>query len=115
MEYTELLQQLFEAGFTRVERDDRLLDIFPHEDREKGIELWERWPPSRASLATGGDIDVVKILRVRLPFTDAALQLFALQRSELESLLLTNRQATLSDYAPLAKGPAAVTALRSMR
>lgn len=30
-------------GFTRIERDDRLLDVFPKETIEKGIELYEKW------------------------------------------------------------------------
>lgn len=30
-------------GFIRVERDDRLLDVFSKETLDKGVELWEKW------------------------------------------------------------------------
>ncbi len=47
--YNELISE----GFERVERDDRLLDVFPKEVREKGIQLWDRW-----------NADTVEIVRV---------------------------------------------------
>ncbi|MEX1997715.1 MAG: hypothetical protein WEA04_03535 [Candidatus Andersenbacteria bacterium] len=94
-EYSTLIRALFSAGFQRVERDDRLLDVFPGEDREKGVELWERWRPHG-----------VDIVRVRLPYTDTTVQLFIIPRSELEQCLLANTVAQFSDYAPHAQGAA---------
>ena len=35
--------QLQAAGFMRVERDDRLIDVFTQETLEKGVTLWEKW------------------------------------------------------------------------
>lgn len=58
MEYPELLRKLVASDFRRIERDDRLLDVFPGEDREKGIELWEKW-----------EKDSIKIVRIHLPFS----------------------------------------------
>lgn len=87
MTYTDLLRRLFQSGFTRVERDDRLLDVFPAESREKGVELWENWQPK-----------TVKILRVRLPFNAKKLQMFAISRAELEKLLQTNKKAELRKF-----------------
>lgn len=46
--------ELVADGFERVERDDRLLDVFPNEIREKGIELWDKW-----------GVDTVEIVRLR--------------------------------------------------
>lgn len=41
---------LISRGFNRVERDDRLLDVFPRETAEKGVELWEKWGPDGVEL-----------------------------------------------------------------
>lgn len=40
-------------GFSRIERDDRLLDVFPKETIEKGIELYEQW--------TDTEVEIVRI------------------------------------------------------
>ncbi|MCE9643275.1 MAG: hypothetical protein K8Q97_03045 [Candidatus Andersenbacteria bacterium] len=40
-------------GFSRIERDDRLLDVFPKESIEKGIELWEKW--------TDTEVEIIRI------------------------------------------------------
>lgn len=40
-------------GFTRVERDDRLLDVFTNQTPEKGVQLWEKW-----------NKDTVEIIRI---------------------------------------------------
>jgi hypothetical protein len=100
MSYAELLRHLFAAGYTRVERDDRLLDIFPHEDREKGIELWERW-----------DATEVHVLRIKLPFAVKTLQLYVFARAALEKLLLDNQSQQLSDYDISARGEAVINQL----
>ncbi|HSX24440.1 MAG TPA: hypothetical protein VLG69_00535 [Candidatus Andersenbacteria bacterium] len=41
------------TGFTRIERDDRLLDVFPKETIEKGVELWEKW--------TDKEVEIIRI------------------------------------------------------
>lgn len=98
MTYSELLRLLFQAGFTRVERDDRLLDIFPTEDREKGVELWECW-----------QAETIRILRVRLPFKAEQLKLYGFSRTGLEALLQANTVSTLADYPLIAAGEAVAT------
>lgn len=89
--YPEFIRDLMNNRFDRVERDDRLLDIFPNENREKGIELWERW-----------DDDSVTIARLHLPLTKEPLY-FSIPRSELEMLLSTHSKASLDKY-PLVHG-----------
>ena len=93
--YGDLLRLLFKASFTRVERDDRLLDIFPVEDREKGIELWEHWGKR-----------FVQILRVKLPFEPEKLVLYQIKRTELEELLMENIVEELGQFRPIARGSA---------
>jgi hypothetical protein len=100
MTYTELLRQLYFAGYTRVERDDRLLDVFPKEDREKGVELWEKW----------GKKDV-ELLRVRLPFDAEKLKLYTIPRPKLEKLLQQNIVAELSVFLCIAEGEAVARTL----
>lgn len=41
---------LIPEGFRRVERDDRLFDVFPHLTREHGVEVWEKWTPKTVEL-----------------------------------------------------------------
>ena len=100
MEYAALLEQLREAEYRRIERDDRLLDVFPVETREKGVELWERWIEHE-----------VRLLRVRLPYDAARLKLYALARAQLEKLLMGNETANLADFEVVATGSAATEAL----
>lgn len=100
MAYTDLLRALYEHGYDRVERDDRLLDVFTRESREKGVELWEKWPRSagRVSRSARWDDQNIKILRVRFPFDPDKLELFTLARGQLESLLTRNQTAQLDDF-----------------
>jgi hypothetical protein len=100
MTYPELLRQLWEAGYGRIERDDRLLDVFPTEDREKGVELWEKW-----------NAETVKILRVRLPYTEKKLELYLFEKLVLEQLLQHNTAQDLSEYPIQAKGLAVIERL----
>ena len=93
MTYGELLHQLWQNGYMRIERDDRLLDVFPTEDREKGVELWEKWQN-----------DEVKLLRIKLPFAVKTLQLYVLPKTTLEEWLGTNSKQKLSDQNPLVTG-----------
>ena len=95
MIYGELFLALYEADYERVERDDRLLDVFSRETKEKGVELWERW-----------DAEVVRILRVRLPFSATDLKLFEIPLKEIEELLEENRRADLATYSVVAEGEA---------
>lgn len=87
MDNSELLQKLYRAGFTRVERDDRLLDVFPDETREWGVELWELWTKKEA-----------KILRIRLPYSEKKLKLYVISKSTLERLLQDNKTAELNKF-----------------
>lgn len=87
MNYQDLLLKLYRAGFTRVERDDRLLDVFPDETQEWGVELWEKW--NKAD---------VHILRVRLPYDSGELLLYAIDRQELEALLYANQESALKKF-----------------
>ncbi|MBI1833279.1 MAG: hypothetical protein HYR90_00455 [Candidatus Andersenbacteria bacterium] len=43
-------RKLISDGFSLVERDDRLLDVFPRESAEKGVELWEKWTPTEIKI-----------------------------------------------------------------
>ena len=100
MEYSELLRQLYQASYTRVERDDRLLDVFARETRAKGIELWENWQDQTVSL-----------LRIHLPLSLDGLKLYSLPRQELEVLLYKNKVTSLANYQPVAKGAASLEQL----
>jgi len=95
MDYTDLLQELYRANYRRIERDDRLLDIFPTQNREKGIELWEQWSDQE-----------VRLLRVRIPYDAKQLELYAIPRPKLESLLQRNVVAELEVYPLRASGAA---------
>jgi len=91
MTYAALVKDLAQQGFTRVERDDRLLDIFTHETREKGVELWEKW-----------DSESVAIIRVRLPYlSPAQVTRHILGRPQLEQLLYNNQRSYLDAGAGL--------------
>ena len=100
MDYAELLEHLREAEYRRIERDDRLLDVFPVQTREKGVELWEHW----------GEHEV-HVVRVRLPYDASQLTLYALARAQLEKLLLRNETAQLTDFELVAEGADSVASL----
>ena len=100
MTYTELMRALFHANYQRVERDDRLLDIFSGESREHGVELWEKWTK-----------DAVWLLSVSMPFNEKKLKLYAISRAELEELLYKNQPAKLSVYKEIATGEPALLEL----
>lgn len=89
MEYLNLLNILARAGFTRIERDDRLLDVFLEEIREKGIELWEYWGK-----------DTVYLIRIHLPFRPKFIKLYQIPRSKIEQLLQQNKTRKLSSLKP---------------
>lgn len=80
----DLYNKFIAQGFERVERDDRLLDVFPDETREKGIELWDKW--------TG---DTVEIVRFHLPQGEKGISGYTFQRQEIEKALLQNRKLDL--------------------
>jgi hypothetical protein len=85
-----MLNLLMSKGFTRVERDDRLLDIFPQEISEKGIEMWERW-----------DKEDIYLLRLHLPFRAKFTKLYKLPRAKIEKALKENQVKKLSSYKPI--------------
>lgn len=89
MEYDKLIHNLMEQGFERVERDDRLLDVFPTEIREKGIELWQRWRMSDG---------VIELRRITLPLTHKQIDKYTLPLPDIERALLTNTQREVSQY-----------------
>jgi hypothetical protein len=88
MAYADIQQKLIERGYKRVERDDRLLDIFPKENREKGIELWERW-----------ETKTIHILRLRAPFTAKKIKNYQLPRADIVTALLRNQTLSLDGAA----------------
>lgn len=84
MLYEELSQKLLKDDFERVERDDRLLDIFPNETRAKGVELWVRF-----------NTKTVDITRVRLLYKQGSVTNRSLSRSKVESALRDYQQLEL--------------------
>ncbi|MEX0649660.1 MAG: hypothetical protein WD200_01525 [Candidatus Andersenbacteria bacterium] len=78
-EHAAFAHNLVEEGFTRVERDDRLLDVYPKENREKGVELWQKW-----------EGDTVHVIRIRLPFNEKTIASYTLSKVQLERDLLEN-------------------------
>jgi hypothetical protein len=93
MNYDYMSSRLLKAGFTRIERDDRLLDVFPDQTREKGVELWERWSNS--------DVFIVGIW---LPYSRKHLCLYSVPRGKLAEALQEYRILSLQHYRILAKG-----------
>lgn len=81
----ELYAEFELDGFERVERDDRLLDVFPHEDREKGIELWDKW-----------NDDTVEIIRFHAVLGRKGVTYHTISRNILEQALRTSRTLELS-------------------
>lgn len=72
----DLHDELITDGFERVERDDRLLDVFPNEISEKGIELWDRWSE-----------DSVEIIRIHIPKSRKGMTRHTFSRKDIESAL----------------------------
>ena len=79
-----LHDELIAEGFERVERDDRLFDIFPNEISEKGIELWDKWSE-----------DTVEIIRIHIPKGRKGLTRHTLARKVIEEALLANQKLQL--------------------
>lgn len=75
-------EQLIAAGFSRVERDDRLLDVFPKETSEKGVELWERW--------TEKTVEIVR-------FHNNKLQCFSHSSADVKQALLEYKSLLLTN------------------
>ncbi len=70
-------RDFIERGFERVERDDRLFDVFVGHDSEKGIELWDKW-----------NKDEVEIIRIHLPKGEKGITEYVLLRKKIEEALL---------------------------
>ncbi len=68
-----MYNQLIAEGFERIERDDRMLDIFPNETREKGVELWDKWTENE-----------VEIIRLHLPSGAKGMSRHSFPRKEIE-------------------------------
>lgn len=110
MTYADVFKALYLAGYHRVERDDRLLDVFRTQTREKGVELWEKWPTNGKQEKKWGDDDV-SLVRIRIPFETAPVQMFEVSRGQLESLLLSGQQVQLDAFAMAAEGEAVLERL----
>lgn len=80
----DLYNQFIAEGFERVERDDRLLDVFPDETREKGVELWDKWAE-----------DTVEIIRLHLPRGEKGMSRHIFQCHEIEAALSDNKAMDL--------------------
>lgn len=93
MTYAELICLFYQAGYQRVERDDRLLDVLPSETREHGVELWEKW-----------DKEEVRLVSASQPFEEKKLKLYYISRPNLEGILQNNKVGKLSDYSCVAQG-----------
>lgn len=85
--YPRLKQILTGCRFTRVERDDRLLDVFPGQRREKGWELWEYWASN-----------VVFLIRIHEPENVQVLDMFSIPRRDLERALRTCTTLLLATF-----------------
>jgi aspartate aminotransferase-like enzyme len=85
--YKDIVNELLKEGFQRVERDDRLHDVFPRQTREKGIELWEKVGKT-----------TVTIVRLREASASQKIQRFVILRPKLVSLLTQYRQCSLEKY-----------------
>jgi hypothetical protein len=72
--------QTIEDGFSRIERDDRLLDVFPKETLDKGVQLYEKWTDTE-----------VEIIRVHLKKVTKHVFL----RGEIENALLVSKKLNL--------------------
>lgn len=114
MTYADLFRALYLAGYSRVERDDRLLDIFRNQTREKGVELWEKWPLRGQQEKRWGDDDI-RLIRLRVPFETATVQMFEVSRGQLESLLMASRPMELDAFAMVAEGEAVLEQLYDAR
>lgn len=90
MDYIHFISSLAQSGFTRVERDDRLLDVFPSEQSEKGIELWEKW-----------DAKTIHLVRIHLPFRKKFVKHYRLPRQKIERTLYENTKKQLGKYKPV--------------
>lgn len=80
----ELYAEFEQEGFERVERDDRLLDVFPAEDREKGIELWDKW-----------NADTVDIIRFHAVMGRKGVSRYSFPRKHIEQALIENTKLEL--------------------
>jgi hypothetical protein len=80
----EIYAEFEQAGFERVERDDRLLDVFPQEDREKGIELWDKW-----------STDTVEIIRFHAVMGRKGISNYSFPRKHIEQALVENTKLEL--------------------
>ncbi len=80
----DLYKELSDEGFERVERDDRLLDVLVGHDREKGIELWDKW----------GE-DTVEVIRLHIPRGEKGITRHEVSRKDIEQALRLYQRVTL--------------------
>lgn len=82
--YEGFVKQMESLGCYRVERDDRLLDVFIRQTREKGVELWEK-----------NNDNVVDIIRLRLPYNPKKIKTCSISRIKLEKALQSYEQLNI--------------------
>ncbi len=87
MTYAELILAAHQAGYERIERDDRLLDVFPTQTKEKGVELWLHW-----------NSDYVQILRIKHPYHPRATAIHSVPTAILVTALQSNQTLLLSRF-----------------
>jgi hypothetical protein len=66
-----------------------LLDVFPKETREKGVELWEQW-----------DTDVVQLVRVTVPYNEKKTRHYLFKRADIEKALREHTELRLDMTSP---------------
>ena len=103
MKYEDIIEVVKEAGFERIERDDRLLDVLPYQTREKGVELWE--------LVKNKD---TYLLYLRLPYDAKRQRLYAMPSSELNEQLLQYEEMVLDELVPVATGVDVLEELKNL-
>lgn len=84
MEYAQFEKNLFDKGYRRVERDDRLLDVLSGQTRGKGVELWDKWNKS-----------TVEFVRLILPYKENGWYGYTLPRRKVEQALLSQKSLDL--------------------
>lgn len=80
----DLYNKLITEGFERIERDDRMLDVFPNETREKGIELWDKW-----------NEETVEIIRIHIPKGEKGISNYTFDRNDIQQTLIDNKTMQL--------------------
>lgn len=87
MSYQKIVKKLLNQGYDRVERDDRLVDVFPLETSEKGIELWQKWVNKN-----------VFLVRIHEPMNPQSTAQYTISKAKIEQALRSNIRLILSKF-----------------